>query len=168
MVLTGNPLRDIYDAVWAMLEDTDQSSFSTKVAEQNRIKHSSSAEDILSWEVEAVPLSPEAAVVITKLKPADRPNSSCQLLVVEWEVWVRLTDSANATFLDIQWEIYKALLNWEPKLRATLVLDANYYCRNVDTMSVDQSFLVGKKPNGWRAAWVGQCDCWFQHTALVN
>jgi len=88
--------------------------------------------------------------------------------VVQWEVWIRRGRSAHATFLDVQWETYKALLNWEKKLKAVLVDGTNYYLRNCDTLSVQQSILTGRSVKGWRAAWVGDCDCWFQHSALVS
>ena len=121
--------------------------------------------DVPDWDI----TDPGSVSRMADLKPADRPASSSQNIAVQWEVWVRRGRTAHTTFLELQWEIYKALLNWEDKLKAVLLVnETNDYCRNCDTVSVRESVLVGQKSKGWRAAWVGVCDCWFQHSWLVS
>ena len=167
----SNPFTDVHNAIWTMLEA--HTGFTTYVTAGNRIKFTSAPYAIWESTIGEGDV-PEVAVVMTGMKPLDRPASNANVLGITWEFWVTTMEQPTAEFYRVQWAIYRAMAHWETYLRDAVTWGGDSIVWDCNVLSVATPLatrLKAEQPRdtrlGWKAAWVYQTALCFSHSALL-
>lgn len=162
---TGNIFWDIQNELWTLLEA--KAAFTDEVKEPNRIKFTGDkrAPRKAVWSHAD---TPEVMVWQAGILARDRRASNSTSMMVQWEVLVHSGQQTFDPFFDVQWSVFVALLDWDTTMKA-ITWSSENPVKNCDTLSAKDSLLDDSKQRnmrGWRSAWVGKTDCWFNHTNL--
>lgn len=175
---TGNPLWDIHDKIWDMLEDTSCAGdllanslhFTQLVAANKRKKMTSTVWDFVKDRQTGADF-PSVAVVQTGVKAGDRSHGcNATALDVTVEVWVATGQEPAERFWDVQWAIFRQWMNWEAHL-AQDTWAGNTYVWNVDLLNSEDSPLLTKLEKtirGWSCAWRGLIYAYFTPSDLIG
>jgi len=165
MALDGNIFFEIHDKLWDLLEA--KTAFTTAVKAANRIKFTGA---IAGPRTELVSSSsfPQVMVWNAGITAQDRRASNATYMEVQWEVLVKTGDQPFDPFFAVQEAVFAALMNWDTIMKAILWV-AEYPVKNCDILKASDSLLDSKDDQnirGWKSAWVGRTDCWFNHANL--
>lgn len=177
----GNPLYDIHDAFWDMLEDqscatdlvTSGKHFTDLVASsERRVLTDADVWDYFR-EQGIIAGVPECAVVQVGLKAGDRVHGcGGTALDVNFEVLIRTGEHTADTFWDLQWAVFRQCMNWESHLGAlTWFESADDKVWNVDLLDTGDSLVMkalGKETHGWGCAWKCEVRCVFGPSNLIG
>ena len=108
-----NPLRLVYAALWTMLEA--HAPLTALVKYRNRIKYTGTA---LAPEKDTLSNAdtPELVVVAAGFRPHLQQTSSSSSITIRWEIHVTSGDQRFETLLNVEWEVYRAMRDWEATL----------------------------------------------------
>lgn len=176
---TGNPIWDAHDDLWGLLEDVTNVP-SLKVAGKHfddlvknhavtRLKAVTDTRSELFAQVESTGDFPKVALLHKSAKPKDRRASNSDSLTLQWEVWVRTNDQRLTALTDLEWAIFRQLLNWD-SLKTSVVWNGVTPVTCCDLKTAEDSIFSQEMNNnlrGWSAVWVGQTDMWFSHASLI-
>lgn len=177
---TGNPIWDVHDGLWDLLEDTSNAShlvsggkhFTDLVTNNHlqRIKFTSPTYTNPFLEVESNADLPKVAIFHARGKPRDRLASNSDRLIIQWEILVRTGDQRFDTLMDIEWAVFCQLMNWD-SLKTSVVWNSTVNpVKDCNLLSCDESMFderQNKQLRGWRAVWVGETDMWFPHATII-
>lgn len=176
---TGNPIWDLHNGLWGLLEDaTNVATLKTAGKHftdlvQNsvrcRIKLTSATERNPMDEVESTDDFPKVAILHAKTKPRDRTASNATKLGVQWEVLIRTGDQRFDSIFDVEWAIFRQLVNWDT-LKTTVTWGDTTPVKLCDMLSSEESLFdqrQNKLMRGWSAVWIGHTDLWFPHDTLI-
>jgi hypothetical protein len=181
---TGNPLWDVHNKLWALLEDTSNIAslksagkhFDDLVSDSpgQRIKFTSATERNPMEAVESSADMPKVAILHATTKPREWPASGSDAWGIQWEVLVRTGDQRFDSVFDLEWAIYRQLTNWRSgthNLKTSITWNGTNPVKLCDLLSTEASLFderQNKNMRGWSAKWVGHTDLWFSHTALMT
>jgi len=161
----GNIFWEVHDKLWDLLEA--KTAFTTEVKSANRIKFTGSLR-APQREVASYADTPQVLVWNAGITAQDRRASNATYLEVQWEVLVTSGEQPFDPFFDVQEAIFAALMNWDATMTA-ITWGAENPVKNCDILKAEDSLLDKKADlnmRGWKSAWVGRTDCWFNHTNL--
>lgn len=176
---SGNPIWDVYNGLWGLLEDvTNVSSlvtagkhFTDLVPSAQRIKFTSSTDRNPFTGVESSNDMPEVAIFHARGKPRDRRASNSTSFLVQWEVLIRSGDQRFDSIMDVEWAVFRQLANWD-SLKTSITWNTTVYpVKLCDLRSTEDSMFderTNQQLRGWRAIWVGETDLWFPHDTFVT
>lgn len=178
---TGNPIWDVHDGLWDLLEDTGNAShliagskhFTNLVSDNHwqRIKFTSPTHRNPLTEVESSTDLPKVAIFHARGRPKDRPASNASRLIIQWEILVRTGDQRFDDLMDIEWAVFCQLMNWD-SLKTSVVWNSTVYpVKDCNLLSCEESMFDERQNmqlRGWRAVWVGETDMWFPHATIVT
>lgn len=163
-----NPLRQIHNALWALLAANDD--FDALVpAGLRRVNWIGSSRAPEVDEGLSPADYPRVRIVPVKIKPHLQRTSNGSSLDVIWQVQVATGDQRLQTLLDIEWAVYRALLTWETHLRDDLRWSGKEFVKLARPLETETN-LDDKKQNrgtrGWSAVWTGETRLWFTTSDL--
>ena len=163
----GNPLYDIHNAFWDMLED--KSYFTDLVKAGNRRKLTTAKWDFFQEHAQPADY-PEVTIVQTGVEAGDRAlgcNGTALRLI--YEVWIATGEQPADSFWDVQWAVFRAFMDWEDHVGALTWDDPEGKVWNCDLLNSEDSLLnkrLNREVKGWSCAWRGAVDCDFTHSTL--
>ena len=179
----GNPLYDIHEALWDMLEDTScatnlvtaEKHFTNLVATTER-RVLTEADFWDYFRAEGIVAGvPECAVVQVNTRAGDREHG-CDTTALElgYEILIRTGEHTADTFWDLQWATFRQCMNWEAHLGSTQLswfnaAESNKVW-NVDLLDTNDSLIMkilGKETHGWSCAWKCRIQAVFDHSTLI-
>lgn len=149
---TTNPIRLIHDAIWSMLEAN--ADLTTLVKSANRIKYDAATPPV-ARDVLTEGHVPELLLKPMGIRAHQEQTSSTSHMEIDWQLEVTTGDQRLATVLDIDWEIYRAMLHWETYLGAVVFESKRVATVNMlvgQKMTVDDS-AGNRGIKGWRSIW---------------
>lgn len=169
----GNPLWEIHDAIWGLLEAHE--GFCDLVASRKRLRYLQTAWDaVLEYHTLVRELVPCVAVIQTGIGPeagGDRRASNRTFVDVRWAVLVASGDRRLDNILDVQWAVLRALMNWDDTMKS-LTWEGQPYVVNCDLLDSSDGLRLGpeltKGLRGWCSVWAGVTNCSFPHTILTT
>ena len=180
---TGNPLYDVHDKLWALLEDTDNIAslkeagkhFTDLVKDSpvTRIKFTSDTNTNPMADVESTADMPKVAILHGRTTPKEWAGSNADVWGIQWEVLVRTGDQRFTNIFDLEWAILRQLMNWRSgthNLKTSITWNGANPVKLCDILSTEASLFderQNKNMRGWSAKWVGHTDLWFSHAALM-
>lgn len=161
-----------------MLEDTSVATdlvaagkhFTDLVLSGNRIKYTASAFDIWKVAVQEADF-PEVAVVQAGMGLHDRIDCTDTMVAVKYEVWVTTGEQPLDRLFDVQWAVFRCLLNWDATLKDALTWQSEKYVRNCELLTTEDSLLnkrLNRAIKGWSSVWAGEVWCHFNHDNLIG
>jgi hypothetical protein len=171
----GNPLWEVHEGLWTMLEAW--TPWAALVAERKRIKYIQTVKDAIQYRENITPdVLPEFAIVNYQTKFHDRIAGNDSQLTLVWHCLITTGDERFDSFLDVQWQTFRALLSWETYLKDALTWnDAGYVTNGELYHSSDSVFdqtIEGhdlhRGVTGWASVWTCDTECEFKHSALVD
>jgi hypothetical protein len=161
-----NPLRQIHNALWAMLEAS--SDFCSFVAPENRIKFNGDALPADTPQI-STGSTPEVRVLHVGLEPHLQRTSDRSSVVARWEIQIHSGDDRLLTDLDIEWAILRALVDWQTHLQALAWQGQPFVevCRPVTAEAANTNRKGNRGIKAWRAVWAGEIRMWFRTSDLA-
>jgi hypothetical protein len=180
---TGNPLWDVHNKLWALLEDTGNVA-TLKAAEKHftdlvddtahtRIKFTSETDRNPMEALESSSDMPKVAILHARTKPKEWAASNADVWGIQWEVLIRVGDQRFTNVFDLEWAIFRQLMNWRSgthNLKTSITWNGTNPVKACDILSTEASLFderQNKSMRGWTATWVGHTDLWFAHDDLV-
>lgn len=163
----GNPLWEVHDAIWTMLEAS--TDFTTEVPDGNRVNYTESDFSPEKHNLAAADV-PQVMVRQAGMELGERVASNATHVVLKFEVLVHTGQQPIDRLLDVQWAVFRALLEWETYLQDALTWGGENYVRNADMISTEDSVTnkdLHRNLKGWTSVWAGLVDCWFSNAALI-
>jgi hypothetical protein len=86
---------------------------------------------------------------------------------------VRTGDQRFDDLFDLEWAIYRQLLDWDTgtnNLKTSVTWSGTNPVKCCDLLKATDSIFderTNKNLKGWRAVWVGQTDLWFPHDTVI-
>ena len=159
-----NPLWQVHNALWSLLEA--DAAFCLAVPEMNRIKYTSTTE---RHPDKRNSLDKDYAMVrirSTGMKPRAHRTSNSSMLELKWAIEVNTGDQRFAMidktkFMDLQFAIFKALVNWKSYLYDFTWSGTPFYvrfCRALEVTDALSTEDLQKRHLGWQAAWACEMD----------
>ena len=170
----SDPFTLVYDGLWDLLEAS--SSFTALVAEKNRIKFTTTDGLIRRPDKDSLTESdiPEVMIYPGPMRFADHRDSSGQSINRIYSVLVtsgeRILDAGGSgKFFPVQWEIARALINFDDIL--DLTYEATKFVHKIEQLptveGMDDSTL-NRDLKGWSAVWQADVQMWFTNTILAG
>lgn len=163
----ANPLNQVYEAFWTMLEaDTD---FSALIPAKNRIKlYGTNNRYPYRDNVNEAGI-PEVVVEPIKIEPQIWTTSDKSKVVATWVIRVATGDQRWTSLFNVMWDIYKALANWQATLQA-LTWNSKAFVVSCESVEAEQT-VNNKDANrlikGWATVWACTTEMWFDTTDLL-
>ena len=168
-----NPLWQVHNALWSLLEA--DAAFCLAVPEMNRVKYTSTVDRHPDKDNA---LSADYAMVRirqTGMKPRPHRTSNSSMIELKFSIEVYTGDQRFATddkrkFSDVQIAIYKAFVNWQDYLYDFEWSGIPFYVRFCRALEVTDELSrddLHKKQLGWKSAWLGEMDIWFETSDLT-
>ena len=170
LAVADNPLRQVYAALWTMLEAS--SAFTSYVKAGNRIKFTGTSFVHDKDTVSGGDL-PEVRIGLIGHKPHLQNTSSSSQIVTTWEIRVSTGDTRLAPVLDMAWIIYCAMLGWETHLKDALLwensgpLGDGKFVTTCRPLKIEEDLDVkelNRGNRGWAAVWRGEVEMHFRTT----
>ncbi len=163
----GNPLYDIHAAFWTLLES--KTYFTDDVPKGCRRKMTKTSRDFFREHAQAGDY-PEVTIVQTGIEGGDRAlgcnGTSLRLL---WEVWVATGQQPGDRLWDVQWAVFRALMDWDDSIGALTWDNPEGKVWNCDLLNSEDTLLnkqLNREIKGWSSVWRGATDCVFTHSTL--
>lgn len=169
---SDNPLRQVYSALWTMLEAS--SAFTSYVKTGNRIKFTGTS---LAYNKDAVGGAdlPDVCIGLAGQDIHLQNTSSSSKIVQIWEIRVSTGDVRIAAVLDVNWIILCAMLGWETNLRDALTWESSgpkgdgkfvIVCRTLKIKDLLDEETLNRGNRGWAAVWRGEVELNFRTTDM--
>ncbi len=166
----NNPLRLVYDALWAMLrEDTD---FQTMFPAAHCVEYGGTMNMEPDRHGVLAPADfPQCAVRLESMAPAIQNTSNSSFLHTVWSIEVLTGDRQQTTLMDAMWIIYKATTNWVEELRDATAIKWQsksfvHCCKPMEVSIDDATKATNRGTRGWTCLWRGRVDMNFTSTDL--
>ena len=107
---------------------------------------------------------PMMRLVATGLLPHLQQTTSSSKLTMRWEVQVESGSELFATIMDIEWEVYRALEDWDTYLSALQWAGEPFATVNrplVNKVTLDD------RQKGWTSVWTGETELNFTTSAIA-
>ena len=168
----ANPLPDIYDALWAMLEDS--SDFCSYVPSTNRIKYVDDTDT--KWEPEKrdVPGAgrlPEVRVQLVGARPDAFGDSSNSGIILRFSIDVTTGERNQYSLLNVIWAIWEAMHDWDTRLQAVTWNTDEIpvrWCRALAWEDSMDNEALNRGSRGWTSVWQCEIGCWFSRSGLTG
>lgn len=169
-----NPLWQVHNALWTLLES--DSDFTTAVKSMNRIKYNSTTDREPDKKSASSDDFPMVRIRCIGGTPRAHRTSNSSTLSLHWAIEIlsgdqRLATQAYNKSFDVQWAVYKALVNWKSYLY-DFTWDSNdfkvRYCRahkSEDTLTNED---LQRNQRGWQSIWTGETEIWFTTTDMTS
>lgn len=147
-----NPLRLVYTALWTMLEA--HAPLMALVLPGNRIKYTGTVLAV-GKDTLANADTPELRLVATGFAPHLQQTSSGSSMIIYWAVQITSGDQRFETVLNVQWEVWRALRDWEDTLPALEFESKRFVTHSrplAGRMSLDNKAL-NRGVRGWTTVW---------------
>lgn len=154
-----NPIRLLHAALWNILQN--QAEFAAAVPVGNRINYTGTArapdKDTLSSAD-----YPQVRILARGLRPHLHRTSSGSSLTILWVIEISSGDQRFRTLFDVEWYIYRAMVDWEAHVTAVVWNGKELVktCRPVAVKTALGDPQVDKGNVGWSAVWAGETELW--------
>ena len=154
-----NPIRLLHAALWNILQN--QADFVAAVPAGNRIKYTGTArapeKDTLSSAD-----YPQVRIVARGVRPHLHQTSSGSSLTILWAIEISSGDQRSRTLFDVEWSIYRAMVDWETHVTAVIWngIELVKSCRLVAVKTDLGDPQVDRGNRGWSAVWAGETELW--------
>jgi len=151
---TTNPIRLVHEKIWAMLRaNSDLLGATGLVTAPNQVDYTVSTR-VPPRDVVTEGKTPEMEVVASSMRPHLQETSSGSSLVVRWEIRVTSGSELFANLMDIEWETYRAMEDWETHFSVLTWAEKRFVtlCRPLasrDTLGTPMSRGI----RGWVCVW---------------
>jgi len=157
-----DPITQVYNALWALLET--HTPFTQLVALKNRIKYTGINRDPEKEQVLTEDL-PEVRIVPTDTTPHLQATSSTTKILKKFRIEVASGDQrVDAGLFAIEWEIYRALLGWQTTLMA-LKWNDKAYVVNCRPSTVKDGLMrqsdIERGVRSWVSIWECEVEMYF-------
>ena len=169
MAIELDPLSQIHQAIWDILEASD--SFTDSVKPNNRIK--------LFGKLTADPFKeiiregdlPMVAVIPVSQDVNTHRTSNAVSVDYRWEIQVSTGEKRlTPKIFPLTWVILGALYNWDLKMNLLTWKSKTFVVKSEPTetlFGVTDEALARGIP-GWVAVWSGHTDCWFDRSLFAT
>ena len=156
---TTNPIRLLHAAIWTMLEANTTLTGLVKV--MNRIKYTGTVQE---KDVVSQADVPELRVVSGGYQPHVQQTSSSSKLTVLWMIQVTSGDIRFENGMDVDWEVYRAMVDWEDYMK-TLLFNSKRFVTMSRPLTVRARLEDPRRGGGqdtsrgirgWRTVWAGE------------
>lgn len=161
-----NPLIIIYDALWDLLESSNE--FKRLVRPGNRIRFDT--RDPIKSEVQAGDL-PEVRIVPVTSKPHLQSSSSSTFIVETFEIQISTGDLRYTELLfPVKWAIYCAMANWMNVLRTLKWHDKVFVLNTKPNVVTDGASKadMDRRIVGWASVWSCEVMMCFATTDMIG
>lgn len=156
-----NPLRQVYTAIWSMLEA--HTGFTDLVKTGNRIKYDGTT--IYSPEKPQISSDdvPEVRVFQSGFKPHLEATTHGSNLDTYWSVQIASGAQEQPTLMDVQWAVYRALKGWQTNLKSLTWESKTFVtlCRPLEVKCTMHDKRLNRGIRGWSDLWAGEVSMWF-------
>lgn len=160
---TVNPIRQVYDTLWTLLER--HNGWSNLVRIGNRIHYLEgkmpSKDEISTSDL------PEVGIIPIGSTPHFDAASNLMLLVKRFALTVATGERNIGQLIDIEFEVYRAMANWHPALRALTWRDFKFCTKSVLT-DVADTLITERGVFGWVSVWGCEVHMAFPTTLLIG
>ncbi len=170
MAIETDPLTQIHNATWEVLEVSDL--FTEMVKPQNRVKLNDDkrAADPFRQVIREGDL-PEVRVIPVACEINTHKSSNSLMVLYRWEVQVSTGDKRMTPMMfPLSWAILRALYNWSTKLTPLTWKGQTFVVKAEPTeivIGVTDEDLARGVP-GWTGVWSGLTECWFKRSLFVT
>ena len=162
-----DPIGQMIEALWTLLEA--HAPLTSMVKTGNRIKYTGENRDPEKRQIADADL-PELRIVPVGSTPHPLRTSSSSTIVKRFRVEVSTGDQRiDAGLTALEWEVYRALVNWFNTL-AALTWKDHPYVKQMKTNDVKDGKSqrdLERGIHGWAAVWECEVEMWFQTSDLA-
>lgn len=163
---TTNPLYQVYNALWTLLEsDTD---FAKLVpAGPQRVKYTSTTNRLPRLDGGLTADYPMVEIVLLGMRTQAHATSNGSLIVARWGVNVMAGDRRMIELFEVTFAVYKALVNWQAYLKDFTYGGTAFHVGRCKALDVQEAIHPGEGIAGWVSVWQGETDIWLSTQALL-
>jgi len=163
---TNNPLYQVYNALWTLLES--ESSFTSLVpAGPQRVKYTSTTDRLPRLDGGLTADYPMVEIVLLGMRTQAHATSNGSLIVARWGVNVLAGDRRMGELFDVTFAVYKALVNWQAHVKDFTYDGTAFHVGRCKALDVNEAIHPGDGIAGWVSVWQGETDIWLSTQALL-
>ena len=161
----SNPLTQVTDALWTMLEDN--TAFTALVPASNRIKY-----DNRSPEKQTAQKAdyPEVRIRESFGQAQLYQTSNMSSFTKRYDIQIATGEQSLVSVHDVEWEIIRSFADWPTRLEALQWdVDDSYFVKDCRLLQAEQTLdnqAANRRIRGWTTIWVCLVMFAFQTTAL--
>jgi hypothetical protein len=165
MANPNNPLRQVYDAIWTLLEANTE--FEAEMEDGNKIKLNVTQQAPWFDEVSTADL-PESRGLSSKITGPHQQTSNASFMTAEFKIEVSTGDQGQYILFDVLWAVYEAMRPWEDVLTALTWNDKTFVhlAKCLEAPITEEDGTKNRGIQGWSCAWRGYIEMHFTSTDL--
>jgi len=161
MSSTVNPYRQVYDALWDMLER--HKGWSGLVKPGNRVKYLDKVIPKLD-EIASADL-PTLIIIPVGSGPSLHHDSSAAVLVKRFSIFVATGDRSVGSLFDIEFQAFRAMADFR-SIKSDLEWRGHAFCTHMNLTEISDSEIEDRGLLGWTSIWACEAHMNFPLTLL--